>query len=953
MKKWLLITVFGILLCANVISENNIGNSKITEQLAEKMESVSENEFIRINILLEEQYDSHELLRIAHILSKSEKREYVVNELKSFSWDSQREILAQLETSENKGLIQNLKSLWITNVINCYAKPEAIEGISRRKDIKSIDWDEERNLLLDYKIKEQKSITDNSSSREITWNVSHVNADDVWDLGFTGEGVLVAVVDTGVRYTHQDLQDHVWENEDYPYHGYDFANNDNNPMDDHGHGTHCAGTVAGDGSAGSQTGMAPDATIMCLKVLDNTGNGNESDVWSAMEFAVEHEADVVSMSLGWQHSWGVNRQAWRDCMNNSLAAGLISSIAAGNEGNQQWSYPIPDNVRSPGDVPPPWLHPDQTLEGGVSGVVCVGATDSNDNIAGFSSRGPVTWQDVTGYNDYEYNPGMGLIRPDISAPGVNIKSLGYSSDHSYEDGWDGTSMATPCVAGVMALMLSKNYLLSPAQIDQIIEENAAVPQSPKNNTFGSGRIDALASVNATTPPESPPNAAINPNPAHEEMNAAPFTNLNWQDSDGGLATSFQVFFGTDDPPTDIVNGEEVYEPVYVFDSALDFETQYFWRIDSFNEFGSVTGDVWTFTTSSAADEDFETGDFSLFEWTFNGAENWFIDESNSINGSYSARTGEIGNNQFTSLIIELDIVEDSEISFWKKVSSEENNDKLKFMIDYAVQEEWSGEIDWSESVFPVEFGHHIFEWKYVKYNGGDSGEDCAWIDYIFFPQIGELNPPVLEVDPAEFNQEMIIGESASDYMFLSNIGGGEINYTISLDFQSPETGWMYLNSSSGVLTEGEADQIRVSFYTSNLDTGTYFCNIVIDDDIRNETVVPVTLIVSETGLEEELGINKTRLVGNFPNPFNPSGAGRSPTTTISFVLKEKSNVKIEIYDIKGQKVRSLVNDELPAGEHSLVWNGLNEQMEDVGSGTYLIKMKTEMTSFVKKMILMK
>ena len=345
MKKWFLITVVAILFCSNVISENNFGNSNITEQLTEKMESVSVNEFIRINILLEEQYDSQELIRVSNTLSKPEKREYVVNELKSFSSESQREILSQLENFVNKGLIQNIRSLWITNLINCYAKSEAIIEISSRNDIKSIDWDEERNMLLDYKINEQKSITDNSSSREITWNVSHVNADDVWDLGFTGEGVIVAVVDTGVRYTHQDLQDHLWENEDYPYYGFDFANNDNNPMDDHGHGTHCAGTVAGDGSAGSQTGIAPDATIMCLKVLDNTGNGNESDVWSAMEFAVEQGADIVSMSLGWQHSWGVNRQAWRDCMNNSLAAGLISSIAAGNEGNQQGWYPIPDNVR--------------------------------------------------------------------------------------------------------------------------------------------------------------------------------------------------------------------------------------------------------------------------------------------------------------------------------------------------------------------------------------------------------------------------------------------------------------------------------------------------------------------------------------------------------------------------------------------------------------------------------
>jgi len=497
MKKLLFLTLF--LISAILISaENQIQETVISEQLSEKLSASVENDFIRINISLIERYNSDELMRDVQFLSKDEKREYVVSELQDFSSRTQENILAELENFQNYGYVKELIPLWITNVINCYATPSVIEELSKRSDIKSIDWDEMQNMLIGDSKKEQKISSGNPRDREITWNVTKVNADDVWGLGYSGDGILVAVLDTGVRYTHNDLDDHVWDGSGagYPYHGYDFVNGDNNPMDDHGHGTHCAGTVAGDGTSGSQTGMAPDATIMCLKVLDSGGSGTESGVWNAIEFCVTHDVDVMSMSIGWQHAWGVDRESWRDAMNNAVAAGVIASVAAGNEGDQQGSYPIPDNVRTPGDVPPPWLHPDQTLTGGTSAVVCVGATDSSDIIASFSSRGPLDWSSITGYLDYPYNPEMGLIRPDISAPGVSIKSLDYGSDTGYASGWSGTSMATPCVAGVMALMLEKNPTITPAQIDQYLEETVDIPQSPKNNTYGSGRVDALDAVNA-------------------------------------------------------------------------------------------------------------------------------------------------------------------------------------------------------------------------------------------------------------------------------------------------------------------------------------------------------------------------------------------------------------------------------------------------------------------------
>lgn len=137
--------------------------------------------------------------------------------------------------------------------------------------------------------------------------------------------------------------------------------------------------------------------------------------------------------------------------------------------------------------------------GSTSCVICVGAVDFNDALGGFSSEGPSVWTDVPQYNDYPYSSGsstnIGLIRPDVCAPGVNIKSLDINNTNGYCLK-SGTSMATPCVTGTIALMLSKKTELTPAEIDEILERTAVPLSTHKNNDFGSGRIDALAAVNA-------------------------------------------------------------------------------------------------------------------------------------------------------------------------------------------------------------------------------------------------------------------------------------------------------------------------------------------------------------------------------------------------------------------------------------------------------------------------
>ena len=496
MKRGLLITFVMVCFWQGSIAQDN---AKIDVTLQQEMSLRNASELVGINIILNQQYDQMSMRLKSSVLSKKEdKRTFVVSELKRFSGETQRDVMNYLKLFSEKGQVSNIQSHWIYNGIYCYATKTVIKELATFDEILIIGFDKQYKLAPDDK---KADITD--ASKEITYNVLKVKANEVWNLGYAGEGVIVAIADCGVNYNHYDLRDRMWTHPDFQHHGWDFVFNNNDPMDLEGHGTHCAGTIVGDGTAGSQTGIAPKATIMALKVWDDRPGvnlGSANTMSSGFAFAVEYGAHVISMSGGVFQPWvtDADKILLRSTMVNVLESGIIAAVAAGNEGDVLSWYPVPQNVRIPGSCPPPWLHPDQTTTGGLSAVVCVGSTDIDDNIAGSSSIGPSTWQSISGYNDYPYNSGMGLIRPDVCAPGVNIKSCSHTNNSGYTS-MSGTSMATPCVAGVMALMLSKKPELTPAEICEILETTAVhLPNqsSPKGNIFGSGRIDAYAAVQA-------------------------------------------------------------------------------------------------------------------------------------------------------------------------------------------------------------------------------------------------------------------------------------------------------------------------------------------------------------------------------------------------------------------------------------------------------------------------
>ncbi|MBQ7532461.1 MAG: S8 family peptidase [Bacteroidales bacterium] len=463
------------------------------------MADISKADKVKINIILAEQADAQDLIRMAEAFpTKAERREFVINTLKRQAADAQAGLIEELNILETNGLVEEIRPLWLVNSVSCYANEEAVSAISQRKDILAVYQCEEFQCIEDVSVMS----SERGDRREIAENIVKVNADQVWALGYTGENVLVALIDTGARLDHADLQGRLWDGgAEYPNHGYDFYQHDNDPSDTHGHGTHVAGTIVGTGVSGTQTGVAPGATLMVLKVFHGEDNLTEVTMWvEAMQFAVEHGADVMNMSLGQPLPDSSVQLMLRQACDNTLAAGVVAAVCAGNSRQIQMLAPVPYNIWSPGDCPPPHLHEDQMVNaGGTSCVICVGAVNNNDVLGDFSSEGPATWSGVAPYNDYPYSSGsstnIGLIRPDVCAPGVNVKSLDFNTTNGYCLK-SGTSMATPCVAGTIALMLSKDHELTPEQIDEILERTAVPLSAHKSNDFGSGRIDALAAVNA-------------------------------------------------------------------------------------------------------------------------------------------------------------------------------------------------------------------------------------------------------------------------------------------------------------------------------------------------------------------------------------------------------------------------------------------------------------------------
>ncbi|MBN2002565.1 MAG: S8 family serine peptidase [Anaerolineae bacterium] len=433
-------------------------------------------------------------LSLAYTMDWIERGRFVADALRQAAERSQAGVRAYLDKQGIK-----YEAFWVENVILVESSPYAIfNGLMTFPEISAL---RQRRVLG---VIEPQRVKVPAAPQAIEPNITHVQADQVWAMGYDGEGIVVANVDTGVRYTHEALVAHYRGNEgggtfDHNYNWWDpYGNHPASPADDNGHGTHTMGTTVGDDGGANRIGMAPGAKWMACRACNTNECSDAALLECAQFYAAPWDLNKANANPDLRpnivnNSWGdcskVYDPWYQDVVDAWHAAGIYPVFSNGNAGNCGYAYPPGLNtVGNPGRY------------GNVTGVGSTGRDDGQ--YATHSNWGPTDDPDTV-------NPTAGWenLKPQVVAPGDNIRSSVNGGDAAYQGGWSGTSMSAPHVTGLIALMWEAAPCLvgDYAATETMIEETAMpIPYDDgtgsgthvPNYATGWGEINALAAVQA-------------------------------------------------------------------------------------------------------------------------------------------------------------------------------------------------------------------------------------------------------------------------------------------------------------------------------------------------------------------------------------------------------------------------------------------------------------------------
>jgi subtilisin family serine protease len=385
-------------------------------------------------------------------------RKNLISALQKKADSSQLNLRSLLQTRRAQGAVQNFTPLWIQNAIATNADQTVINEMAQRPEVARIILDE--TFSAPAKAAPTKNGPALSAAEA---NISKIKAPDMWSLGFTGQNVVIASLDSGVDNTHPDLAAQ-WRGGSNSW--YDPYGQHTTPTDISGHGTETMGVMVGRSSGGSSIGVAPDAKWIAAKIFNDAGQAQAIQIHLAFQWVLDPDGNLNTadapkiVNNSWASNMGGCSTTFQADLQALVAAGIVPVFAAGNFGALS---------SSPANNPE---------------AFAVGNTNNNDVIASDSSRGPTSC-------------GSGATSrtwPSVVAPGVNIRTS--DPDNLYFS-YSGTSLAAPHVSGAMALLLSANSNLTVSQLENALTSTAVdLGTAGTDNTYGAGRIDMLAACHS-------------------------------------------------------------------------------------------------------------------------------------------------------------------------------------------------------------------------------------------------------------------------------------------------------------------------------------------------------------------------------------------------------------------------------------------------------------------------
>jgi bacillopeptidase F len=418
--------------------------------------------------------ESAQKANLSAMKQEHQQRSAVISALKQTAMESQAGVLDFLEEAETEGQAEDIQAYHIVNGVAVTATKEVAEKIATFPEVEKLLPNEQRQLIR--AVETDAEVPENKTA-EIEWNIDRVGAPAVWDMGIDGQGAVVASIDTGVDWEHPALKDKYrgYNPEtgevDHTYSFYDPVNGRDVPYDDDSHGTHVTGTMVGSEADGSnQVGVAPGAEWISVQAFTPAG-AYDTDLLAAAQWIMAPGGDASKAPDVVNNSWGGGPgldEWYRDAVTAWRAADIFPAFAAGNT--------TLTNPGGPGSVAVPANYPES---------FAVGSTNSSDMKSTFSLEGPSPYDE---------------IKPDIAAPGEGIRSSVPGGGYG---GKSGTSMASPVIAGVVALLNSANAGIDVDTAEEILMEMADsdagtdsnFPESP-NNGYGYGIVDAYAAVSS-------------------------------------------------------------------------------------------------------------------------------------------------------------------------------------------------------------------------------------------------------------------------------------------------------------------------------------------------------------------------------------------------------------------------------------------------------------------------